>query len=71
MAEYVGYTALLISLLSVNMNNMLRFRWLHLLASCIYFIYGFLIDAMPLVIGATLFAIIHSYRLYKIYKVNA
>ncbi len=70
MAEYIGYTALFVSLLSVNMSNMTWFRWLHLLASCIYFAYGILIEATPLAVGAALFATIHCYRLYKIYKVN-
>ena len=65
MAEYVGYTALCISLLSVNMNNMLWFRCLHLLASCIYLVYGVMIEAMPLVIGASLFTLIHTYRIFK------
>ncbi len=71
MNEYIGYTALLISLLSVNMSNMLWFRRLHLLASCIYLVYGLLIEAMPLAIGAALFALIHCYRLYKLHKVKA
>ena len=70
MAEYIGYTALIISLLSVNMTNMLRFRWLHLTSSCIYCIYGALIEATPLIVGAILFASIHSFRLYKLYKVK-
>ena len=70
MAEYFGYTALLISLLSVNMSNMLWFRWLHLTSSCIYCVYGCMIRALPLAIGAALFIIIHSYRLYKLYKIK-
>lgn len=68
MAELIGYSALAISLLSVNMNSMLWFRSLHLLSSCVYVVYGCLIGAMPLAVGAGLFALIHSYKLYKIYK---
>ena len=68
MTEYIGYTALLISLLSITMSNMVRFRWLHIISSSIYLIYGYLIGAMPLIVGATLFVIIHSIRLYKMYK---
>jgi len=70
MAEYIGYTALVISLLSINMTNMLFFRWLHLLSSCIYCFYGVLIEATPLIVGASLFVLIHSYRIYKMYKVS-
>jgi hypothetical protein len=70
MAEYVGYTALAISLLSVNMSNMVRFRWLHLSSSCIYCMYGVLIEATPLIVGALMFASIHIYRLYKLYHVK-
>ena len=68
MAEYIGYSGLAISLLSVNMTNMHRFRVLHLLASCIYMVYGLMIGAMPLVIGGSLFSLIHCYRLYKLFK---
>jgi len=68
MAEYIGYTALLISLLSLNMNSMLSFRYLHLLASIFYFSYGLMIGATSLAVGATLFALIHSYRIYRIYN---
>jgi len=49
---------------------MQRFRILHLLASCIYLIYGLMIGAMPLIVGASLFSVIHCYRLYKIFEEN-
>jgi len=70
MAEYIGYSALALSLLSVNMTNMLRFRLLHLVSSWIYLVYGVMIEAMPLIIGASLFSLIHCYRLYKIFKLR-
>ncbi len=68
MAEWFGYTALGLSLVSMNMTDMRLFRWLHLLASCVYMVYGLMISAMPLIIGATLFVIIHCYRLYRLYN---
>lgn len=68
MIEVVGYIALAVSLLSVNMNNMLRFRMFHLLASLIYLVYGCLIGAMPIIIGAALFSLIHCYRIIRLLK---
>ena len=51
MWEWLGYCALGISLLSVNMTRIKPFRWLHLLASSLYMIYGFLIQAFPIMVG--------------------
>jgi len=70
MAEYIGYTALAISLLSVSMSNFLTFRYLHLLSSSVYLVYGLLIEALPLAMGSAIFMMIHTYRLYKYYKLK-
>ena len=70
MIEYVGYTALGVSLLSINMNNMLWFRCLHLLSSSIYVIYGCLIGAVPLAVGSGMFMAIHCYKLYKTMRIK-
>lgn len=68
LVEYIGYSALGVSLLSLNMTNMFKFRFLHLIACVIYLVYGILIDAKPLAVGAILFSLIHCFRLYKMIK---
>ena len=68
MGEIVGYTALTVSLFSMTMTSMKRFRWLHLSSSILYLGYGILIQAYPVIIGAILFALIHLYRLIKMEK---
>lgn len=68
MIEVIGYCALAVSVLSISMRNMRTFRWLHLASSSLYLLYGILISALPLVIGATLFMGIHAVRLFKMYR---
>lgn len=66
--QLIGYLALAISLISMNMTSMRRFRWLHLVASSLYLLYGLLIDEAPMAIGGALFAMIHCYRLVQLYR---
>ncbi len=68
MLEILGYAALAFSLMAVNKTNMKSFRWLHLLASSLYLAYGISLNAMPIMIGATIFMGLHIYHLRKIYS---
>lgn len=68
MWEWLGYAALGASILSMNMTRMKPFRWFHLLASGLYLAYGIVIDAMPIMIGATIFMGMHIYHLRRIYS---
>ena len=61
----------MLALTSINMRNMRRFRWLHLVANGFYLSYGVVTDAFPLVIGASLFMLIHAYQLFKLYNPQA
>lgn len=64
-AEWTGYLALGLSLMAMANNNMLKLRVLHALSAIAYIVYGVLLDAFPLVIGGSLFLMIHSYHLLK------
>ncbi len=68
MWEFLGYAALVASLLAINMTRMKSFRWLHLLASGLYLAYGISLNAMPIMVGATLFMGLHLFHLGRIYR---
>jgi hypothetical protein len=66
--EWIGYAALGVSVLSINMTKMLAFRWIHLLAAGLYAAYGILIDAGPIVASGAIFMVIHAFHLFRIYS---
>ncbi|MDX2304214.1 MAG: hypothetical protein NW226_15530 [Microscillaceae bacterium] len=63
MVELIAYTALIISLLSMSMRKIHLLRYLHIVSSSLYGIYGFFIASQPLMVGAGLFVMIHIYQL--------
>ena len=63
--DMLGYTALVINLLSMAMGNVIKLRVLSALANAIYIVYGLLIYAMPIVIGCSIAVALHSYHIYK------
>ncbi|MBU0997273.1 MAG: YgjV family protein [Firmicutes bacterium] len=67
MLEYLGYLASIIVLISLLMSSIKKLRWINLLGSITFAVYGFMIGAIPvglLNIGTTF---INLYYLYKIY----
>jgi hypothetical protein len=68
MNDLLGFTALSIALFALSKKNIIGLRWWHLLSSSIYIIYGLIIDAPPVVVGAVLYCGIHSWKLYRYYK---
>ena len=71
MTDILWYAGLLLALTSINMRNMRTFRWLHLVANGFYLAYSIAMGMLPLVVGASLFMLIHAYRLFKLYKPEA
>lgn len=65
MEQIIGYTALSLNLISMSMKNTFYLRAGSLLANAIYVIYGFMIDAPPIFIGASVAMLLHSYRIFK------
>lgn len=65
MEQIIGYTALSLNLISMSMKNTFYLRVGSLLANAIYVIYGFMIDAPPVFIGASIAMLLHSYRIFK------
>lgn len=65
--EWLGYLASLIVLISLLMNSILKLRWINLLGSSIFSLYGFLIGALPVGFMNLGIVLINIYHLVKIY----
>ncbi|MDQ0255720.1 hypothetical protein J2S74_003102 [Evansella vedderi] len=66
--EWLGYLASLIVLISLLMSSIIKLRWINLLGSTIFSIYGFLIGALPVGFMNMGIAFINIYYLLKIYS---
>lgn len=65
--EYVGYGGSLIVAISLMMTNICKLRWVNFVGAVVFMVYGFLLDAMPVVALNAFIAFIDLYHLYKIY----
>ena len=65
--DWLGYLASLIVLISLLMSSIIKLRWINLLGSCIFALYGFLIGALPVAFMNIGIALINVYYLVKIY----
>jgi len=63
----LGYLASLIVLISLLMSSIIKLRWINLLGSSIFSLYGFLIGALPVGFMNLGICIINIYYLIKIY----
>lgn len=66
MVELLGYLAIVLSLIAMAQKRVIRLRAYHMLSAILYIAYGIHIEAMPLIVGAGAFLIIHSWHLYKL-----
>ncbi|WP_117153593.1 GNAT family N-acetyltransferase [Paraliobacillus quinghaiensis] len=69
--EWLGYLASLIVLISLLMSSIIKLRWINLLGSSLFSLYGFLIGALPVGLMNLGIAIINVYYLVKIYSARA
>lgn len=65
--EILGYVASLIVLISLVMSSVKRLRWINLIGSMVFAVYGFLIGALPVAIMNLGIVLINSYYLYTMY----
>ncbi|MDD7794322.1 hypothetical protein [Clostridium sp. 'White wine YQ'] len=65
--EALGYIASFIVLISLLMSSIIKLRWINLLGSAIFSLYGFLIGAFPVGFMNLCICIINVYYLIKIY----
>ncbi|SDZ63749.1 inner membrane protein [Evansella caseinilytica] len=66
--EWLGYLASLIVLISLLMSSIIKLRWINLIGSSIFSLYGFLIGALPVGLMNLGIALINVYYLVKIYS---
>ncbi|TNF09037.1 MAG: hypothetical protein EP317_01735 [Bacillota bacterium] len=68
--EWLGYLASLIVLISLLMSSVKKLRWINLIGSLTFAVYGFLIDALPVAIMNTGIIGINIYYLIQMYRKN-
>lgn len=68
--EWLGYLASILVLISLLMSSIIKLRWINLLGSLIFALYGFLIGALPVGLVNACIVIINIYYLTKIYTVR-
>jgi hypothetical protein len=71
MASWIGYLATAFLALSLLVNNDLRFRWLNTLGCVAFIVYGWMIQAFPVMVTNTLLLVINLWYLVKVYRSRA
>jgi hypothetical protein len=66
--EWIGYIASLIVLISLLMSSIKKLRWINLIGSAIFAVYGFMIGSLPVGVMNIGIATINIYYLYKMYR---
>jgi GNAT superfamily N-acetyltransferase len=66
--QFLGYLASFIVLVSLLMSSIIKLRWINLVGSAIFSVYGFLIGAIPVAVMNLGISLINVYYLIKIYS---
>ncbi|GGA89890.1 YgjV family protein [Ornithinibacillus halotolerans] len=69
--EWLGYLASLIVLISLLMSSILKLRWINMIGSGLFSLYGFLIGALPVGIMNLGIVFINLYYLVKLYRAKS
>jgi hypothetical protein len=64
---WFGYLASLVTAISLLMSRPLRLRWLNLVGSALFSVYGLLIESYPVAVFNGLIVFIDAYYIYRIY----
>lgn len=67
MIHFIGYSALVLNLVSMTMKDVVHLRLFSLVANAIYILYGILLQAPPFIIGCSIAVLIHAYHLKKLF----
>jgi hypothetical protein len=65
--EWIGYTASFIILVSLIMSSVKKLRWINTVGALIFFVYGILIDSIPITILNAGIVFVNGYYLYQMY----
>ncbi|KYH34552.1 hypothetical protein CLTEP_14800 [Clostridium tepidiprofundi DSM 19306] len=66
--EWLGYLASVVVLISLLMSSIIKLRWINLVGSSLFSLYGFLIGALPVGFMNFGIALINVYYLVKMYN---
>jgi len=66
--DWFGYLATIVILISLTMSSIKRLRWINLLGSVMFAIFGAMIGSIPTALLNLGIVVIDSYYLYKIYS---
>jgi len=64
--DSIGYAALVINLYSMSTKGEYKLRLISLIANVGYILYGFLISALPIIIGCTIAVFLHGYHIRRL-----
>ncbi|MGE0003323.1 MAG: hypothetical protein AB7S88_02550 [Candidatus Izemoplasmatales bacterium] len=67
MLEYLGYLASVVILISLLMTSVQKLRWINLIGSLLFAIYGFMISSIPVGIMNSGIVVVNIYFLWKMY----
>jgi hypothetical protein len=68
--EWIGYLASLLVFVSLLMSSVKKLRWINLVGSLTFAVYGFLINALPVAVMNAGIVFINIYYLVQMYKKN-
>ena len=68
--QWIGYAASGVIAISMTMNSIVKFRWINLIGASTFAIYGFLIEAYPVMALNGFIVTVDIYYLLKIYTKN-
>lgn len=63
--ELIGYLALAAGIVAMTMKNILTLRIIHSVSAALYVAYGFLMGAQPILVGGSLFLMIHAWKIHR------
>lgn len=66
--EILGYVASLVVLISLLMSSVKKLRWINMIGSVVFAVYGFLIGAIPVAVMNLGIVCINLYYLYQMYS---
>ncbi len=63
--EVLGYLAIAVGLIAMSCKEIIWLRSIHSISALIYIVYGSMIEALPIVVGGSVFLLIHMYHLAR------
>ncbi len=66
--DWFGYFATLVILVSLMMSSIIKLRWINLIGSVMFAVFGFMIGSIPTTVLNLGIVVIDAYYLYKLYN---